>query len=184
MPASPRCGCWRCSTRNSRRSAASARTWTCGRIALEPGAPSIIPGQAEILFQFRDIDVAVLERLDAVPPRLRAGEQPARALPRRRSNDEQSLPAPCDAAMHGRRSPAAAEASRRAAGSACRAAPGMTRNTWPARCRSAMLFMPSIGGISHHWAEDTKRGGPGDGIPRAARGRATGSDKLNIWRKA
>ena len=39
-------------------------TWTCGRIAVEPGAPSIIPGKADILFQFRDIDVAVLERME------------------------------------------------------------------------------------------------------------------------
>jgi N-carbamoyl-L-amino-acid hydrolase len=30
--------------------------WTCGRIALDPGAPSIIPGKAEVLFQFRDIE--------------------------------------------------------------------------------------------------------------------------------
>jgi len=39
-------------------------TWTCGRIALDPGAQSIIPGRAEVLFQFRDIDMPVLERMD------------------------------------------------------------------------------------------------------------------------
>jgi len=26
------------------------------------------------------------------------------------------------------------------------------------RIRSAMMFVPSIGGISHHWSEDTKEG--------------------------
>ena len=39
--------------------------WTCGRITLEPGAPSIIPGRAEALFQLRDADPAVLDRLQA-----------------------------------------------------------------------------------------------------------------------
>jgi beta-ureidopropionase / N-carbamoyl-L-amino-acid hydrolase len=37
--------------------------WTCGRITLQPGAPSIVPGQAEALFQFRDIDPEILQRL-------------------------------------------------------------------------------------------------------------------------
>src|SRR6516225_2992778 len=39
--------------------------WTTGRITLDPGAPSIIPGGAEMLFQVRDADVAVGERLEA-----------------------------------------------------------------------------------------------------------------------
>ena len=30
--------------------------WTTGRITLDPGAPSIIPGSAEMLFQIRDDD--------------------------------------------------------------------------------------------------------------------------------
>ena len=39
--------------------------WTAGRIELDPGAPSIIPGRAEMLFQFRDADQTVLDRLHA-----------------------------------------------------------------------------------------------------------------------
>src|SRR5260370_1381205 len=38
--------------------------WTTGRITLEPGAPSIIPGGAEMLFQIRDADPAVIGRLE------------------------------------------------------------------------------------------------------------------------
>ena len=38
--------------------------WTTGRITLDPGAPSIIPGRAEMLFQIRDDDPAVIERLE------------------------------------------------------------------------------------------------------------------------
>src|SRR6516162_4065762 len=39
--------------------------WTTGRITLDPGAPSIIPGAAEMLFQIRDDDPAVIARLEA-----------------------------------------------------------------------------------------------------------------------
>src|SRR5256885_1283395 len=38
--------------------------WTTGRITLDPGAPSIIPGGAEMLFQIRDEDPAVIDRLE------------------------------------------------------------------------------------------------------------------------
>src|SRR3954470_12869727 len=39
--------------------------WTTGRITLDPGAPSIIPGGAEMLFQIRDADVSLIARLEA-----------------------------------------------------------------------------------------------------------------------
>src|SRR3954465_13804659 len=38
--------------------------WTTGRITLDPGAPSIIPGRAEMLFQIRDDDPDVIGRLE------------------------------------------------------------------------------------------------------------------------
>ncbi|MGY4597287.1 metal-dependent amidase/aminoacylase/carboxypeptidase family protein [Bradyrhizobium sp. GM22.5] len=38
--------------------------WTTGRITLDPGAPSIIPGAAEMLFQIRDDDPSVVARLE------------------------------------------------------------------------------------------------------------------------
>src|SRR5437764_4344581 len=45
--------------------AAPRSVWTTGRITFDPGGASIIPGRAEALFQFRDTDPAVLERLAA-----------------------------------------------------------------------------------------------------------------------
>jgi hypothetical protein len=36
--------------------------WTVGRVELDPGAPSIIPGGATMLFQFRDDELGQLER--------------------------------------------------------------------------------------------------------------------------
>ena len=38
--------------------------WTTGRITLDPGAASIVPGRAEMLFQFRDTDPALLAKLE------------------------------------------------------------------------------------------------------------------------
>src|SRR5512140_446607 len=40
--------------------------WTTGRITLDPGAPSIIPGGAEMLFQIRDDDPSVIARLETL----------------------------------------------------------------------------------------------------------------------
>ena len=50
----------------------------------------------------------------------------------------------------------AASAALPAAGpSACRAAPVTTPRFSPPSCRRACCFVPSIGGISHHWTENT-----------------------------
>ncbi|MGY2846032.1 N-carbamoyl-L-amino-acid hydrolase [Bradyrhizobium sp. USDA 4510] len=46
--------------------------WTTGRITLDPGAPSIIPGGAEMLFQIRDDDPEVIGRLEQQLHRLAA----------------------------------------------------------------------------------------------------------------
>lgn len=130
-------------------------TWTCGRIAVEPGAPSIIPGRADILFQFRDIDPGVLERMERC---LRACVQESNRRERctaTLTSISKSLPAPCDGATM-----AALEAAAEAL------APGLWQRMpsgaghdaqYLARVMPAsMLFTPSIKGISHHWAEDTK----------------------------
>ncbi|MCW8084983.1 Zn-dependent hydrolase [Sabulicella glaciei] len=130
-------------------------TWTCGRIALEPGAPSIIPGSAEVLFQFRDIDMETLERMERT---LRAivGESNRRE----RCTAElqvmsRSIPSPCHEAMMATLD-RAAEAE--APGGWMRMPSGAGHDAqYMARIMpAAMLFAPSIGGISHHWAEDTK----------------------------
>ena len=132
--------------------------WTTGRITLSPGAASIIPGQAEVLFQFRDISPAVLERLDGVLRRLvqdsNRREQCTAAL----EVMGQSAPAPCDPAWQDALAAAAESLApgrwRRMPSGAGHDAQYMAR-----QMPSAMLFVPSIGGISHHWAEDT---GPAD----------------------
>jgi N-carbamoyl-L-amino-acid hydrolase len=127
--------------------------WTMGRITLEPNQPSIVPGRAECLFQFRDTDPAVLDRLDAAFVQLvaEANEGPCRVTVAERS---QTVPA----AM----SPAFQDALDKAAETH---APGLHQRMpsgaghdaqiVSTRIPAAMLFVPSIGGISHHWSENT-----------------------------
>lgn len=128
--------------------------WTTGRITLDPGAPSIIPGGAEMLFQIRDDDPAVIARLEALL---------------RTMADEVTAKGPCSVAVDKLRTGAPAmmnagfqdaieaASSSLAGGRSLRMPSGaghdaqMLATIMPA----AMLFVPSIGGISHHWTENT-----------------------------
>jgi len=130
-------------------------TWTTGRIALDPGAPSIIPGRAEILFQFRDISMDVLTRLEAG---LRAIVREAeRREPCRFTLETvfKTLPAPCDSAMM-RALGQAAEALAPGAWREMPSGAGHDAQVVARKIPASMLFVPSIGGVSHHWTEDTK----------------------------
>ena len=128
--------------------------WTCGRISLDPGAPSIIPGHGEVLFQFRDADPAVLDRLDTELRRLVAEANRNGPCPMEIAVMGQSRPALMDEAL---------QAALAAAGEA--RAPGQVQSMpsgaghdaqYLARVMPAgMMFVPSIGGVSHHWSENT-----------------------------
>ncbi|MFT8243889.1 Zn-dependent hydrolase [Roseomonas sp. BN140053] len=129
--------------------------WTTGRIALEPGAPSIIPGRAEILFQFRDIDPATLDRLDGVLRRAVAESNRRERCTARLEVMSQSRPAPCDPAVQDALA-AAAEALVPGGWQRMPSGAGHDAQYLARRMPSGMLFVPSIGGISHHWTEDTR----------------------------
>jgi len=130
-------------------------TWTTGRIALSPGAPSIIPGKAEVLFQFRDVSMAVLERMEDTLYRL------VRETNRRERCQivvealSKAIPALCDPAEMAALS-AAAEALAPGAWQVMPSGAGHDAQNIARKIPASMLFVPSIGGISHHWAEDTK----------------------------
>ena len=128
--------------------------WTTGRIALDPGAPSIIPGAAEMLFQIRDEDPAVIERLEAV---LRSMAADVTAQGRCRVAVERlrtGVPARMDAEFQ-----LAIEAASVvfAGGKSIRMPSGAGHDAQilASIMRAGMLFVPSIGGISHHWHENT-----------------------------
>lgn len=128
--------------------------WTTGRITLDPGAPSIIPGKADMLFQIRDDDPGVIERLEALL-RGMAGDVTAKgpcavAVERIRTG----APALMDAAFQ---QAIEAAASDFAGGRSIRmpSAAGHDAQILSTIMPSGMLFVPSIGGISHHWTENT-----------------------------
>jgi beta-ureidopropionase / N-carbamoyl-L-amino-acid hydrolase len=128
--------------------------WTTGRITLDPGAPSIVPGRAEMLFQFRDTDPAMLKSLDTELEKLvaDAARGPCRVSITERG---QSTPQAMDS---GFRDALERAAERHAPGQHVRMPSGAGHDAQilAERMRSAMLFVPSIGGISHHYAENTK----------------------------
>jgi N-carbamoyl-L-amino-acid hydrolase len=128
--------------------------WTTGSITLDPGAPSIIPGGAEMLFQIRDDDPAVIDRLEA---RLRnlAADVTARgriavAVERIRTG----TPAMMDVKFQD----AIEAASKTFAGGRSLRMPsgaGHDAQILATIMPAGMMFVPSIGGISHHWSENT-----------------------------
>jgi N-carbamoyl-L-amino-acid hydrolase len=136
------------------RHIAERTVWTCGRITLEPGAPSIIPGVAEVLFQFRDIEMAVLERLHAVLVRLVQESNRRERCTATLTQMSRATPAICDPAMmHCLEQ--AAEAHAPGGWQIMPSGAGHDAQYMSRVMPAVMLFTPSIGGISHHWAEDT-----------------------------
>jgi len=129
--------------------------WTIGRMVIEPNAPSVIPGHAEMQVQFRDADperLALFEKAlhELVSDADRAGPCRVEIEPSARSE-----PRPMDPGFQ-REIEAAAE--RHAPGGHMRlpSAAGHDAAVLSYRMPAAMMFIPSLGGISHHWSEDTR----------------------------
>ncbi|MGE0419661.1 MAG: M20/M25/M40 family metallo-hydrolase, partial [Acetobacteraceae bacterium] len=127
--------------------------WTTGRITLDPGQPSIVPGGAEMLFQFRDTDPAMLDKLDGELAALieAANQGPCTVTVTGRS---QSTPRAMDESFQAALDRAA---ETRAPGLHQRmpSGAGHDAQVLAEKLPSSMLFVPSIGGISHHYSENT-----------------------------
>ena len=128
--------------------------WTTGRITLDPGAPSIIPGRAEMLFQIRDVEPAVIERLEDL---LRSMAKDVTAQGGCTVEIER-LRTGAPALMDSRFQQTIEDASGRFAGGRSVRMPsgaGHDAQVLATIMPAGMLFVPSIGGISHHWTENT-----------------------------
>ena len=129
--------------------------WTIGRMLLEPNAPSVVPGRAEMQVQFRDAD---LDRLAAFEKALselvneadRAGPCACEIEPIVRTE-----PRPMDPGFQEQIEVAA---ERHAPGMHMRlpSAAGHDAAVLSYRMPAGMMFIPSLRGISHHWSEDTR----------------------------
>lgn len=129
--------------------------WTIGQIRFDPGAPSIIPGRAELHLQFRDPELSRLERFEQIARQL-ASEMNS-AGPVSISIEPAGAPiapADMDPALQEHLAHAAAQTVadrwQRMPSAAIHDAMFLAR-VMPA----GMLFVPSINGISHDFAEDT-----------------------------
>jgi beta-ureidopropionase / N-carbamoyl-L-amino-acid hydrolase len=128
--------------------------WTTGRITLDPGAPSIIPGAAEMLFQMRDDDPGVIDRLEDLL-RSMAAEVTSQgrcsvAVERLRTGAPAMMDASFQRAIEAASTEFAGGRSVRMPSGA-----GHDAQVLATIMPAAMLFVPSIGGISHHWSENT-----------------------------
>ena len=128
--------------------------WTTGRITLDPGAPSIIPGRAEMLFQVRDDDPGVIERLENVLRTMAAevsAEGPCSVgVERLRTGAPATMDATFQHAIEAASAVFAGSRSIRMPSGA-----GHDAQVLATIMPAGMLFVPSIGGISHHWTENT-----------------------------
>jgi N-carbamoyl-L-amino-acid hydrolase len=130
--------------------------WTIGRIDLSPGSLSVIPGEASLYLQFRDGDPARLAAMAAALRQLAgAFEQKGKVAVQVVEHDLPSTPVAMDSSLQ-----------RHLIGAANALAPGDWQ-TMPSgaghdaqilapHLPTAMLFVPSIGGVSHDFSEDTR----------------------------
>jgi len=153
----------------------SPRTvWTVGYVRLEPGSPSVVPGRAEMFLQFRDTDEKILDALESKTARIvkEAHEQGPVEV-----NLEAEFPQ-CEAtALDGTvQECLAAAAENHAPGKWIRMPSGAGHDAQilAHHLPSGMLFIPSIGGISHDIAEDTAA----EDIVRGCRALATATEAL------
>jgi N-carbamoyl-L-amino-acid hydrolase len=138
------------------KAAAERTVWTMGRLKVEPNATSIVPGYADLDLQFRDAADAPLDALEAVAARIVAemnsrGGVRIDAVPSR-------TPIPPTRMDAGLQQHIEAAAERHAPGRWQRMPSGAFHDAGivSAHLPSAMLFIPSIGGISHDFAEDSR----------------------------
>jgi N-carbamoyl-L-amino-acid hydrolase len=137
------------------RYAAERTVWTVGKMHIEPGAPAIIPGRAEMILQFRDANPAVLEALE---------QEAYRIVERHNARgpckvEAVTLSRTAPARMDDRFQDALEEAATvHAPGVHMRMPSGAGHDAQllSRRMPAAMMFVPSIGGISHHFTENTE----------------------------
>ena len=140
------------------QSLAGDRTvWTIGRAELDPGAPSIIPGVARMLLQYRDPDQSRLDAMDAAVEALaREMTEAGPVAIQVARNRDPVAPTVMDTGLQ---DAIAGAAERRVPGRWTRmpSAAGHDPMVISYHLPCAMLFVPSIRGISHDFAEDTRR---------------------------
>ncbi|NIZ11475.1 hydantoinase/carbamoylase family amidase [Pseudooceanicola sp. HF7] len=128
--------------------------WTTGSVDLHPGSHSIVPGRCSFAMQWRDGDRARLDRMEEIVRETAADVARETGMGLETSGLLGLEPVPMDATLQAA-----------LAGAAEAQAPGRWRHIQSGALHDAtsvvrhmpvaMLFVPSINGISHDFAEDT-----------------------------
>jgi len=137
--------------------AAGERTvWTMGRLKVEPNAASIVPGYADLDLQFRDASEAPLDAFEKIVERIVA-EMNARGGVKIEATPGRAPIAPTKM-DEGLRKHLESAAERHAPGKWMRLPSGAFHDAGiiSASMPAAMLFIPSIGGISHDFSENSR----------------------------
>ena len=128
--------------------------WTVGKVSVEPGAPAIIPGKAEMILQFRDADRTVLDRFEAALLEIVEAHDKRGPCKVECVNLSRTMPTVMDDRFLDAIEDSAAEHApdkhmRMPSGA------GHDAQIIGLKLPAAMMFVPSIGGISHHFTENT-----------------------------
>lgn len=128
--------------------------WTIGHVSLSPNASSIVPGRAVFSMQWRDADVQRLARMEEIIRGLAVEVAQERGLEVSFGQMLGLDPVAMDARLRGALEESAAKVAperwRVLPSGALHDATNVAQNM-----PVAMLFVPSIGGISHAFEEDT-----------------------------
>ncbi len=135
-----------------RRLADRDTVWNIGNMIFRPGAANVVPGEAEMLLEMRDIDAQVLDRLEA---RFTALVADAKRGPVGVEVETLAYLPPTAMAEHLGAAVTAAAAARGETPIRLPSGAGHDAMVAARFMPAAMMFIPSIGGISHDVAENT-----------------------------
>jgi beta-ureidopropionase / N-carbamoyl-L-amino-acid hydrolase len=136
------------------REAGSADSvWNFGVVMVKPGAANVVPDEAEIVVEFRDLSTAVLDRMEEPLNALIARMDGADGVRVTSSMIGRIEPTDMDERLVARIEDAAARED--ALSERMQSGAGHDAMIVGRQIPAAMLFVPSIGGRSHHISEDT-----------------------------
>ena len=132
----------------------SDTVWNIGHVTLRPGAANVVPAAAEFIVEVRDVEEKLLDTLEAAIRERAAADAFATGLPitvERTAAIPATMMTPRLANAFALSAAAMGAGSMRLSSGAGHDAMMLAR-----RVPAGMLFVPSIGGRSHHVSEDTR----------------------------